>query len=82
MKCAKPYKYKSLPFKSFVSLSSAPQLYVLKVLCKDGSSYFIRRRYRQFDEMENALEKRFPIEAGAIKVTDRTLPKLPSKKSF
>lgn len=55
------------------------QLYILKVLCKDGSSYFIYRRYSQFDEMERALEKRFPIEAGAIKVTDRTLPQLPSK---
>ena len=55
------------------------QLYIVKVLCRDGSSYFIHRRYRQFDEMERALEKRFPIEAGAIKVTDRTLPQLPSE---
>ena len=49
------------------------------MLCKDGSGYTIYRRYSQFDEMHNALEKRFPIEAGAIKAKDRVLPTLPGK---
>ena len=63
-----------------VSLTTPPlQLYILKVSCRDGSTYFIYRRYRQFDEIQNALEKRFPIEAGAIKAKDRTLPFLPSE---
>ena len=63
-----------------MSLPHCPlQLYILKVLCIDGSIYYIYRRYRQFDEIEKNLEKRFPIEAGAIKVTDRTLPRLPSE---
>ena len=53
----------------------------MKVLCVDGGVYHIYRRYRQFDEMEKSLEKRFPIEAGAIRVTDRTLPRLPSESA-
>ena len=53
------------------------QAYIIKVLCKDGSTYYIYRRYSQFDEIHNALEKRFPIEAGAIRSKDRVLPSLP-----
>lgn len=53
------------------------QLYIIHVTCKDGGSHKIRRRYKQFDDVQNALEKRFPIEAGSIKSTDRTLPILP-----
>lgn len=53
------------------------QAYIIKVLCKDGSIYHIYRRYSQFDEMQNALEKRFPIEAGTISAKDRVLPRLP-----
>lgn len=55
------------------------QAYIIKVLCKDGTHYHIYRRYKQFDEMHNWLEKRFPIEAGAIKVKDRVLPNLPGR---
>ena len=53
------------------------QLYIIQVTCKNGNLYTIRRRYRQFDDLHNCLEKRFPIEAGAIRSKDRTLPTLP-----
>ena len=53
------------------------QLYIVQVTCKNRSSYAIRRRYRQFDDLQNSLEKRFPIEAGDIRSKDRTLPTLP-----
>jgi len=43
------------------------------VTCSDDSSYYIYRRYREFDELNSALEKRFPIEAGSINYKDRTL---------
>lgn len=53
------------------------QAYIIKVLCKDGRIYHIYRRYSQFDEMHSSLEKRFPIESGAIRAKDRVLPSLP-----
>ena len=53
------------------------QAYIIKVVCQDGSSYHIYRRYSQFDEVQNALEKRFPIEAGSINARERVLPRLP-----
>ena len=58
-------------------LSLVPQAYIIKVLCKDGTSYHIYRRYSQFDHMQSALEKRFLIEAGSISAKDRVLPHLP-----
>ncbi|XP_064407065.1 neutrophil cytosol factor 4-like [Halichondria panicea] len=57
-------------------------LYLIQATCKDGSRYNIRRRYRQFDEVYNSLEKRFPIEAGFIKAKERILPDLPGKVIF
>lgn len=53
------------------------QAYIIKVLCKDGRIYHIYRRYSQFDDMHSSLEKRFPIESGAIRAKDRVLPSLP-----
>lgn len=58
------------------------QAYIIKVSCRDGSNYHIYRRYSQFDQMQNALEKRFLIEAGSISAKDRVLPHLPAKKYF
>lgn len=55
------------------------QAYIIKVFCKDGSNYHIYRRYSQFDQMQTSLEKRFLIEAGAIKSSDRVLPNLPGE---
>ncbi len=55
------------------------KVYIIKVTCTNGSTYYIYRRFKQFDEMHTALDKRFPIESGSINYKDRTLPNLPSK---
>ena len=51
--------------------------YVIEVTRKDKSKYYIFRRYRQFDKVCTRLEERFPIEAGSLRASDRTLPTLP-----
>ena len=51
--------------------------YVIEVTRRDGSKYYIYRRYRQFHKMSTRLEERFPIEAGSLRASDRTLPTLP-----
>ena len=55
--------------------------YVIEVTRKDKSKYYIFRRYRQFDKMVTRLEERFPIEAGSLRASDRTLPTLPGTAS-
>lgn len=57
------------------------QLYVIRVTC-DRSRYIIRRRYRQFDEMQKHLEQRFPVEAGEFSQKERILPNLPGKAAL
>ena len=56
-------------------------MYVIRVTARDGSSYHIGRRYRQFDEMQRLLEQRFPVEAGEFSQKERILPILPGKTS-
>lgn len=58
------------------------QLYVIRVTCRDRSRYIIRRRYRQFDEMQKHLEQRFPVEAGEFSQKERILPNLPGKAAL
>ena len=58
------------------------QMYVIRVTCRDRSSYIIHRRYRQFDEMQRHLEQRFPVEAGEFSQKERILPTLPGKSAL
>ena len=53
--------------------------YIIEVTRKNGDTYHIYRRYRQFDKMVNRLEERFPVEAGSIRASDRIIPPLPGQ---
>lgn len=53
--------------------------YVVQVTLKNGESYTVFRRFREFNDLNQKLEDRFPVEAGYFNYAERKLPELPKK---
>ncbi|XP_051825442.1 NADPH oxidase organizer 1 [Antechinus flavipes] len=51
------------------------QIFILSVLWSDGSDSLIYRTLEEFRQFHKRLKNTFPLEAGLLKSSDRTLPK-------
>lgn len=49
--------------------------YMMSVLWSDGNNILIYRTFEDFKKLNKDLKKRFPIEAGFLKKSERVLPK-------
>ena len=56
--------------------------YSVEVELNNGTKYFIFRRYKEFHDLNQRLEDRFPVDAGYFNKEERTLPELPKKIIF
>ncbi|XP_068103394.1 NADPH oxidase organizer 1-like [Hyperolius riggenbachi] len=50
--------------------------YMFSVLWSDQNKLLIYRTFREFKRFQRDLKKKFPLEAGAVNKSERTLPKL------
>ncbi|XP_073414510.1 NADPH oxidase organizer 1-like [Dendrobates tinctorius] len=50
--------------------------YMFSVSWSDHNKVLIYRTFREFKKFQRDLKKKFPLEAGALNKTERTLPKL------
>ncbi|XP_074136368.1 NADPH oxidase organizer 1 [Sminthopsis crassicaudata] len=56
-------------------LGGRHQIFILSVLWSDGSDSLIYRTLQEFRQFHKRLKDTFPLEAGLLKSSDRTLPK-------
>ncbi|XP_031801783.1 NADPH oxidase organizer 1 [Sarcophilus harrisii] len=56
-------------------LGGRHQIFILSVLWSDGSDSLIYRTLQEFRQFHKRLKNTFPLEAGLLKSSDRTLPK-------
>ncbi|KAJ1096052.1 hypothetical protein NDU88_001199 [Pleurodeles waltl] len=54
---------------------SREKTYMMSVLWSDGNNILIYRTFEEFKKLNKDLKKRFPIEAGFLKKSERVLPK-------